>query len=114
MPIGATVIVEQTRLAHRRASLLFDFESMGMRFTASLSHFPDGRIGELFLDNHKAGSAVGTLVRDLAIVFSFAVQHGADDEAIRRALCRDSHGRPLGPPSAALDLLANEQGRRCP
>jgi hypothetical protein len=100
------------RLAHRRASLLFDFESMDLHFTAGLSRFPDGRIGELFLDNHKAGSAVGTLVRDLAIVFSFAVQHGADAEAIRRALCRDSQGRPLGPLSAALDLLANGEALR--
>jgi hypothetical protein len=97
------------RLSNRRASLLFDFESMDMRFTASVSRYSDSRIAELFIDNHKAGSVVGTLVRDLAIVFSFAVQHGADAEAIRRALCRDSQGRPLGPLSAALDLLANAE-----
>jgi hypothetical protein len=94
------------RLANRRASLFFDFESMGMRFTASVSHFPDGRIAELFVDNHKAGSAIGTLVRDAAIIFSFAVQHGADPEAIRRALCRDSAGRALGPIGEALDTIA--------
>ena len=94
------------RLPNRRSSQLFDFESMGMRFTASVSHYPDSRIAELFIDNHKAGSGVGTLVRDLAITFSFAVQHGADAEAIRRALCRDSQGRPLGPLGVALDLLA--------
>jgi hypothetical protein len=82
---------------------------MDMHFTASVSHYPDSRIAELFIDNHKAGSGVGTLVRDLAIVFSFAVQHGADAEAIRRALCRDSQGRPLGPLGAALDLLAKAE-----
>jgi hypothetical protein len=97
------------RLAARRASLLFDFKSMGMRFTASVSRYPDSRIAELFIDNHKAGSSVGTLVRDLAIVFSFAVQHGADAEAIRRSLCRDSQGRPLGPLSTALGLLAKAE-----
>ena len=64
---------------------------------------PRGQISELFL-NHKAGSSVGTLVRDLAIVFSFAVQHGADAQAIRRALCRDSAGRALGPLGEILDL----------
>ena len=94
------------RLPDRRASLLFDFESMDMHFTASVSHYPDSRIAELFIDNHKAGSDVGTLVRDLAIVFSFAVQHGADPEAIRRALCRDSQGRALGPIGEALDIIA--------
>ena len=97
---------ERQRLANRRASLLFDFESMDMRFTASVSRYLDGRIAELFIDNHKAGSGIGTLVRDLAIVFSFAAQHGADAEAVRRSLCRDSSGKPLSPLTAALDWLA--------
>ena len=100
------------RLPNRRASQVFDFESMNLRFTASISRYSDGRVSELFLDNHKAGSAIGTLVRDLAIVFSFAVQHGADVEAIRRALCRDSQGRSLGPLCAALDLLAKTEAPR--
>jgi len=84
------------RLNNRRASELFDFQSMNMHFTASVSRFDDGRIGEVFLDNHKAGSPAGTLVRDSAIILSFALQHGADLEAIRPALCRDSQGRPWG------------------
>jgi hypothetical protein len=80
---------------------------MGMRFTASVSRDSSGKVLELFADNHKAGSAVGTLVRDSAIILSFALQHGADIESIRRALCRDSQGRALGPIGAALDLLGN-------
>jgi hypothetical protein len=103
--------MQRERPPHRRASTLFDFTSMDIRFTASVSRFEDGRIAELFLDNHKAGSAVGTLVRDLAIAFSFAVQHGADVEAIRRAVCRDSQGRPLGPLGAALDCIAADDAR---
>src|SRR5262245_37512938 len=82
------------RLPNRRPSDI-DFQSMNMRFTASVSRFDDGRIGELFVDNHKAGSAIGTLVRDSAIILSFALQHGADIEAVRKALCRDSQGRAL-------------------
>ena len=93
-------------LPNRRASELFDFEAMGLRFTASVSRYPDGRVSELFCDNHKAGSQIGTLVRDAAILLSFALQHGADIEAIRRALCRDSSGRALGPIGEALDLIA--------
>jgi hypothetical protein len=99
---------ERQRLPNRRYSTLFDFEVDGLRFTASVSRDADGRIGELFLDNHKAGSQIGTLVRDMAIVFSFAVQHGADSAAIRRSLCRDSRGRALGPLGAALDMLAED------
>jgi ribonucleoside-diphosphate reductase alpha chain len=97
------------RLPDRRNSIFVNFESMGMKFVASVSHYDDGRVGELFIDNHKAGSMVGTLVRDLAIVFSFAAQHGADPDAIRCALCRDSEGRPLGPLAVVLDLLAEDR-----
>jgi hypothetical protein len=80
------------RLPNRRTSEFFDFTSMGMRLTASVSRYPDGRISELFLDNHKAGSAIGTLVCDLAIVFSFAVQHDLRATGLRhlgRRLTRD-------------------------
>jgi hypothetical protein len=93
------------RLSDRRSSEVFTFEDHGHRFTGSISRFPDGRLGELFLSNHKAGSQIGTLVHDAAIILSFALQHGADVEDIRKALCRDNEGRALGPLAAALDLL---------
>jgi hypothetical protein len=57
------------RLANRRVSEFLEFESLGMRFTASASRYSDGRLGD-----HKAGSAIGTLVRDSAIILSFALQ----------------------------------------
>jgi hypothetical protein len=98
------------RLPNRRASTVFDFTAMSMRFTASVSRDADGNVAEMFVDNHKAGSSIGTLVRDAAIILSFALQHGADIEAIRKALGRDSQGRALGPIAAALDPLVDEGG----
>jgi hypothetical protein len=97
-------------LPNHRSSTLFNFTSMHMRFTASFSRDADGNIAELFLDNHKAGSSIGTLVRDTAIILSFALQHGADIDAIRKALCRDSAGQPLGPLATALDIIAAGDG----
>jgi hypothetical protein len=97
---------EREPLPNRRDSTVFDFTSMGLKFTSSVSRYPDGRLAEVFCDNHKAGSAIGTLIRDTAIILSFALQHGADAEAIRKALCRDSQGRALGPVGVLLDLLA--------
>jgi hypothetical protein len=82
------------------------FERHGLRFTATVSRFADGRIGELFVNNHKAGNQADTNARDAAILLSFALQFGADVETIRKALCRDSQGRALGPIGAVLDLLA--------
>src|SRR6516165_11604087 len=98
------------RLPDRRGSESFTFELDGLRFTATVSRYADGRIGELFLNNHKAGNQSDTNARDGAILLSFALQYGADVEAIRRALCRDGAGRALGPIGAALDLvLPNNQ-----
>jgi hypothetical protein len=100
------------RLPNRRASTSFDLEVAGLRYTATVSHFSDGRIGELFLSNHKSNSAADVNARDAAIVFSIAVQEGADPEVIRRALCRDSHGRASGPLGVALDIIAETFANR--
>jgi hypothetical protein len=100
------------RLPNRRASTTFDLEVAGLKYTATVSRFTDGRIGELFLSNHKNNSGADTNARDAAIAFSFAVQHGADPEAIRRALCRDAKGNASGPLGAALDAIAADGGKR--
>jgi hypothetical protein len=94
------------RLPDRRASESFTFELDGLKFTATVSRFADGRVAELFLNNHKSGNQTDTNARDAAILLSFALQYGADIESIRSALCRDSRGRPLGPIGAALDIIA--------
>jgi hypothetical protein len=47
-----------------------------------------------------------TNARDAAITFSIAIQHGADPQVIRKALCRDSRGNASGPLGAALDVIA--------
>jgi ribonucleoside-diphosphate reductase alpha chain len=96
------------RLPDRRLSTSIDFELDGLKYTATVSRYADGRIGELFLNNHKSNSQADTNARDSAITFSIAVQHGADPEAIRRALCRDSNGKASGPLGCALDFLLGD------
>jgi hypothetical protein len=96
------------RLPDRRPCLTIAFEKNGQRFTASYGFFADGALAEIFLNNSKAGNDVDTSVRDAAICISFALQHGADLDALRKALSRDAQGRPSGPLGAALDLLAAE------
>jgi ribonucleoside-diphosphate reductase alpha chain len=97
------------RLPDRRASETFQLVAGGLRYTCTVSRYDDGRLAELFLSNHKTNSAADTNARDAAITFSIAVQHGADPETIRKALCRDSHGRPSGPLATALDKIMVEQ-----
>jgi hypothetical protein len=99
---------ERRRLPDRRASETFDVEIAGRRYRCTISRFADGRPGEIFLSNNKSGSDSDTAARDSAIVCSIALQHGADIETIRRALCRDGRGNANGPLGAALDMLAGQ------
>jgi hypothetical protein len=98
------------RLPNRRPSQNFAFRANGLHYTATVSRFPDGRIGELFLNNTRSNSASDTNAHDSAIAFSFALQCAADPEAIRRALSRDGQGRATGPLSRALDLILTDDG----
>src|SRR5262245_27636842 len=104
------------RLPNRRLAETFQLTVAGLRYTCTVGWFPDGSIAELFLNNHKSNSAAEPNARDSAIVFSIAVQCGADPdvimqcgavpEVIRRALSRDSQGRASGPLGTVLDLIA--------
>jgi ribonucleoside-diphosphate reductase alpha chain len=101
---------QRTRLPNRRQAETFELEVAGLNYTCTIGRFPDGRIGELFLSNHKSNSAADVAARDAAIATSIAIQFGADIDTIRKALCRDSRGRASGPLGAALDLLDNPFG----
>ena len=96
------------RLPDRRPAESFELQAGGLRFTCTVGRFADGRLAEICLTNHKAGSHADTAARDSAIVFSLALQHGADPETIRSALCRDADGTPSGPLAAALDFIMRE------
>jgi hypothetical protein len=102
-------MADRQRLPNRRASETFTFELDGLRFTGSVGRIADGRIAELFVNNHKHGNQANTNARDASILLSFALQHSADIDIIRRALCRDSQGRALGPIGAALDVIEGWQ-----
>jgi len=100
------------RLPNRRRSETFSLQFCGLRYTATASWFLDGRLGELFLGNHKSDSAADVNARDAAIILSIALQFGADIETIRKALSRDSHGRPSGVLGAALDQIGISHDHR--
>jgi ribonucleoside-diphosphate reductase alpha chain len=98
--------MNRERLPNRRPALTFDFEHAGLKYTATVGRFPDGRIAEVFVQNHKSNSGADVNARDAAIILSFALQHGADVLAISKALCRDPRGKPSGVIGAVLDLIA--------
>src|SRR5262245_13669515 len=95
------------RLPDRRASIVFEVEVAGLKYTASASRFPDGRVAEIFLQNHKPGSQADSNARDSAVAASLALQHGCPLEILQRAVLRDPQGRPSTPLGAALDAIAD-------
>src|SRR5262245_37488147 len=82
---GRAMNARHARLPDRRASEVFELELGGLHYTATISRFADGRVAEIFLQNHKPGSQSDSNARDSAIAASLALQHGCPLETLRRA-----------------------------
>jgi hypothetical protein len=67
---------------------------------------PDGRLGEIFVANHKRSNAADVVVRDAGILMSLLLQHGCAVGVIANAISRDADGSPSGVIGAVLDLIA--------
>ena len=93
-------------LPNRRPAKTFAFEHQGHRFTATVGSFADGMPAEVFLSAGKAGTAMEAMARDLAVIASIALQHGAPVETLRRAMTRLDDGSAAGPMGRLLDLVA--------
>jgi hypothetical protein len=102
-------ITGRQRLPNRRGHELLDFEHGGIRYTAGVGRFEDGRPAEIFLNTAKHGTAVDTNARDAAVAASLLLQHVCPLETLRRALTRNADGSASGALARALDLLAIEQ-----
>ena len=99
-------MTQRQRLSNRRASETFSFRWLNMNFVATISRFDDGRLAEIFLSNHQAGSHADTAAKNSAVIASLALQHGVPLEVLRKSLLRDSRGVAAGPLGTALDLIA--------
>ncbi len=93
-------------LPNRRHADTFDFQHAGLRFTASIGRYPDGRIGEVFLNCSKLGTAADSSARDAAIAISIAIQYGVPLATLRHAMTRNSDATASSPIGRLLDILA--------
>jgi ribonucleoside-diphosphate reductase alpha chain len=100
---------KREKLPPRHPCETFKFECQGLTYLASIGWFCDGSLAEIFITNHKAGSAADCNARDGAVVCSIALQYGAPLDVIRKALMRNSRGDASGPLGAALDIIANSE-----
>lgn len=66
-------------------------------YTVTIGCHPDGRLAEVFINAHtKVGSDGDLAARDVAILISMALQHGATLEGLAHAMTHDANGRAEG------------------
>jgi hypothetical protein len=83
-------------LPQRRQHATEEITFAGIKVTVGFGRYDDGRIGEVFLSTHKAGTPVDIAARDTAILMSLLLQYGCSAKIIGRALTSDAQGRPEG------------------
>jgi hypothetical protein len=98
------------RLENRRRSETVAFERDGSWYRLSIGYFPDGSVGEIFLNADRGDSLLDVLASDAAILTSLALQHGCSLETITHALKRDARGVVSSPIGAALDRITGPYG----
>jgi hypothetical protein len=103
-------LIMRSRLQNRRQNSSFELCHAGMKFTASIGFYADGRPGEVFLSSNRIGSPIEAMARDAAIMASLAMQHGADLETIRASLTRDCDGSAATAIGAAIDIASADNG----
>jgi hypothetical protein len=97
---------QRQRLPNRRGHELLDFEHAGIKYTAGIGRFEDGRMAEIFLHATKQGTAIDVNARDAAVAASLLLQYGCPVETLQRALMRNGDGSGSGPLAHAIDLCA--------
>jgi hypothetical protein len=95
----------RNRLPNRRPAATIAFERDGSQYRLTIGYFPDGRVGEIFLNADRGDSLLDVLASDAAILASLALQYGAPLLEIRHALKRDVRGVAASPIGAALDKI---------
>lgn len=97
-------------LPQRRFHEAFNFRHWQVSYSVGVGRYPDGRIGEVFINCDKIGTAADVLARESAVIVSLALQHGVPLPAMLHAVPRDPDGKPSGPIGALLERIAEDEG----
>lgn len=106
------------RPAERRKSATFELVYQFKPYAVTISRFDSdvsdpgaggGPVAEVFVSGPKSGEHMHAIVRDAAILASFALQLGAPVDVLRASVSRDERGQPHSIIGAVLDALAIEE-----
>lgn len=80
--------MSRAALPTRRPSEVRRVSFRGREFTVCAGFYPDGRIGEVFVNGEREGSEMEAILSDAAVIASIALQNGASPADLTRSLGR--------------------------
>ena len=103
-------MTERETMPQRRRSFNVEFTheyELGkpFRYRATVGLYPDGRVGELFLNFQRHHTPMDAMAQDAAIAMSLALQYGCPLDILRGALSRDAEGYAASPFGHLLDKV---------
>ena len=85
--------MNRQRLPNRRSGIRVTIGTGPNRLTLSTGEYPDGRLGEIFLDHQKEGTFGRDILNAFAMAVSLGLQHGITIETLAHTY-RDFHMEP--------------------
>jgi len=100
---------QRMRLPTHRESETFKYEFATFKWYATISRFPNGQIGEIFLATAKTGEMLRIQSTDSAILASLAMQYGCPLNVMLDAMSRNERGEVVSPIAMALETVSKNQ-----
>lgn len=69
-------VVARRKLPHKRGGFTQEARVAGHKIFLRTGEYPDGTLGEIFIDMHKEGAAYRSLMNSFAVAISLGLQHG--------------------------------------
>ena len=89
-------MTQRQKLPNRRGAEICTLQHEGHQYRCTFGTFPDGTLGEIFLDTGKPNAPLQAQADDAGVLCSLLLQHHVEPDVIRRSVA--------GPIRAALDL----------
>jgi hypothetical protein len=98
-------MAERIRQPNRRTCETFDIQVANLSYKVSIGRFPNGKLAEVFISNHRSNSSADVAARDCGILISLLLQLGCPAEVIAHSLSRNTDGSASGVAAAVLDAI---------
>jgi hypothetical protein len=98
-------------LPNHRNSINFTIRFEGEQYGVTTGFYPDGRIGEIFINRikdktaAKLGQQLDAVCRDSAILLSLLLQYGVDLPNLKHSITRDDDSTPMSIVGTIIDSI---------